>query len=356
MHAKRNMPGRVALSSISLLLLSLLLLHSSFIPSFHLSSWDSPVVGLDDDFRNSLPLDLLVKREDAKIDVFKKALDKGKGLLCDMGKSQEELEEENGKSMESPSYLQQSGIEEREGWEIEGDPQPSFKDYLDEALAALGVSDDLHHQSWIHTSGGIISTTNPGDLASGTSGQDTGAYFRNSFVVNPGVIIADVNYAVSAATGGNDGKMTVTHVKKWSDATWMQWDRVCTEAGGDVNDLKYIIRSKIENHTTLEIILKAILSRHNRNPRRNKKTIGTWRNKITFTAAKEKEEFPAILGSPNGAGAAFMLINHKKRLGVKTIKRIDVFVPEGSFEVTETDVEEKHEEWNVMMLMYIVNP
>lgn len=171
MHAQRNIPGRVALSSISLLLLSLLLLHSSFIPSFHLSSWDSPVIGLDDDFRNSLPLDLLVKREDAKVDVFKKALDKVKGLLCDMGKSQEELEEENGKSMESPSYLQQSGIEEIEGWEIEGDPQPSFKDYLDEALAALGVSDDLHHQSWIHTSGGIISTTNPGDLASGTSGQ-----------------------------------------------------------------------------------------------------------------------------------------------------------------------------------------
>ncbi|KAF5627856.1 hypothetical protein F25303_10608 [Fusarium sp. NRRL 25303] len=355
MHAKRNIPGRVALSSISLLLLSLLLLHYSFIPSFPLSSWNSPVVGLDDDFHNSLPLDPLIKREDAKVDVFKKAFDKGKGLLCDMGKSQEELEEEYGKSMESPSYLQQSGIEENEGWEIEADPQPSFKDYLNEALTALGVSDDLHHQSWMHTSGGIISTTNPGDLASGTSGKDTGAYFRNSFAVNPGVIIADVNYAVSA-TGNDDGKKPVTHVKKWSDATWMQWDRVCTEADGDVKDLKYFIRSKIANYATLEIILRAILSRHERNPRRNKNTIGTWKNKITFTSAKDKEEFPAILGSPNGAGAAFMLINHKKRLGVKTIKRIDVFVPEGSFEVTETEVGENHEQWNVMMLMYIVNP
>ncbi|KAF4949824.1 hypothetical protein FGADI_8621 [Fusarium gaditjirri] len=344
------------MSSISLLLISLFLLNSSFIPFFHLSSWVSPDVGLGEGFRSSLPLDLLVKREDTKVDVFKKALDKGKGLLCDMGKSQEELEEENGKSMESPSYLQQSGIEEIEGWEIEGDPQPSFKDHLDEALAALGVSDGLRHQSWMHTSGGIISTTSPGDLASGTSGQDTGAYFRNSFAVSPGVIIADVNYAVSAATGGNDGKMTVTHVKKWSDATWMQWDRVCTEADSDVGDLKYIIRSKIANYITLEIILRAILSRHDRNPRRNKKTIGTWRNKISFTAAKDKDEFPAILGSPNGAGAAFMLINHKKRLGVKTIKRIDIFVPEGSFEVTETEVGEKHEKWNVMMLMYIVNP
>ncbi|KAF5529923.1 hypothetical protein FMEXI_13852 [Fusarium mexicanum] len=317
---------------------------------------NSPDVRLDGGFRNSLPFDLLIKREDANVDVFKKAFNKGKRLLCDMGKSQEELEEENGKSMESPSYLQQSGIEEIEGWEIEGDPQPSFKDYLDEALAGLGASDDLHHKSWMHTSGGIISTTNPGDLASGTNGEETGAYFRNSFIVNPGVIIADVNYAVSAATGGGDGKMTVTHVKKWSDATWMQWDRVCTEADGDVKDLKYIIRSKIANYATLEIILRAILSRHEKNPRRNKKTIGTWKNKLTFTVAKDKEEFPAILGSPNGSGAAFMLINHKKRLGVKTIKRIDVFVPEGSFEVTGTEVGEEHEKWNVMMLMYIVNP
>ncbi|KAF5723314.1 hypothetical protein FMUND_1948 [Fusarium mundagurra] len=355
MHAKRNILGRVALSSISLLLLSILLLHSSFIPFFHLSSWNSPVVRLDDDFRNSLPLDLLVKREDADVDVFKKAYKKGQGLICQMGKSQEELEEENGKSMESPSYLQKSGIEEIEGWEIEADPQPSFKDYLNEALAGLGVTDDLQHQSWMHTSGGIISTNNPGDLASGTDGKHTGAFFRNSFAVNPGVIIADNNYAVSA-TGNDDGKKPVTHIKKWSDATWMQWDRVCTEADGDVKDMKYIIRSKIANYATLEIILRAILSRYEKNPRRNKKTIGTWRNKLTFNAAKDKEEFPAILGSPNGAGAAFMLINHKERLGVKTIKRIDVFVPEGSFEVTGTEVGEEHEKWNVMMLMYIAKP
>ncbi|KAF5669533.1 hypothetical protein FDENT_11515 [Fusarium denticulatum] len=355
MHAKRNILGRVALSSISLLLLSLLLLHSSFIPSFHLSSWNFPVVRLDDDFRNSLPLDLLVKREDEDVDVFKKAYKKGQGLICAMGKSPEKLEEEKGKSMESPSYLQKSGIEDIEGWEIEADPQPSFKDDLNEALAGLGVSIDLQHQSWMHTSGGIISTSNPGDLASGTNGEHTGAFFRNSFAVNPGVIIADNNFAVSA-TGSDDGKKPITHIKKWSDATWMQWDRVCTEADGDVGDLKYIIRSKIANYATLEIILRAILSRYERSPRRNKKTIGTWKNKLTFTPAKDKEEFPAILGSPNGSGAAFMLINHKERLGVKTIKRIDVFVPEGSFEVTGTEVGEEHEKWKVMMLLYIAKP
>jgi hypothetical protein len=170
MHAKRNVSGRVTLSSISLVLLSLFLLHSSFTPSFRLSSWSSPAVSLEDDFRNSLPLGILTKREDGQVDVFKKALNKGKGLSCDMVKSQEELEEENGKSLESPSYLQQSGIEEIEGWEIEANAEPSFKDYLDEALAALGVSTDLHHQSWMHTSGGIISATDPGDLASGTRG------------------------------------------------------------------------------------------------------------------------------------------------------------------------------------------
>ncbi|KAI7769512.1 hypothetical protein LZL87_011396 [Fusarium oxysporum] len=188
--------------------------------------------------------------------------------------------------------------------------------------------------------------------------QATGANFASSFSLNPGVIIADHNVGVKSAAGEeppiDEETTALTHIQQWSDAVSMQWDRVCSESGGDVEDLKYIIRAQIVNHATLKIVFQAILNKYERGHK--KKSIGSWKKRIVVSHQKDPKELYAILGSPNGSGAAFMLVNHKKRLGgARVINEVEIFVPEGNFEVKGTEVGREQEEWHVMLLFHIVD-
>ncbi|KAF4337297.1 hypothetical protein FBEOM_8810 [Fusarium beomiforme] len=314
MDAKSSVSWRTTFTSISLLLLSLLLLHSSYAPSLRpvpSHPYDST---LNDSFHDSRLIGSLSKRA---TDTYEKAVEKGRSLYCDMGKSKEELQASNGgKSMESPSYLQQAGLEGPEGWETQANARPSYKNYLDEALAALkATTNQLYHVSWIHNEAGSIYNDPSAALATMKNGGDLGDL----------------------------------------DSDQAEEDKVCGNENSDVSELNYIIRSQIANRKTLEFVFKAILNRHARSPKRNKDTIGTWKKRITFTVDKDVEEFFGILGSPNGSGAAYLLINHKERLGKKIIKKIDVFVPEGSFQVQDTAVTKDHEAWHVMLLLHVVS-
>lgn len=117
--------------------------------------------------------------------------------------------------------------------------------------------------------------------------------------------------------------------------------------------IKYIIRAKIANETTLKFIFQAILNKHARDG--SGKTIGTWDNRITITIKKDPDELYGILGSPNGAGAAYLLVNHKERLGLKIVNQVDIFVPRGSYEVTGTNVDDIHKLWAVMLLFHVAD-
>ncbi|CVK99336.1 uncharacterized protein FMAN_02178 [Fusarium mangiferae] len=366
MHAKRSTPWRLTLSSISLLIFSLFLLRFSFVPAFRLSSSDPGAVALDDDFHYSPTLSHVSKREDdPPTDPYEIALKKGEALYCDMKATQAALEAKNGKSAESPSYLQKHGLEDYEGWDKLANPKPTFGDRLNEALKGIGAPISLYHYNWVNTGGGDW-YSDPAGFLDGSLDLDeaevkavaaTGANFASSFSLNPGVIIADhnvgVNYAAKQASPIDKETTALTHIQQWSDAVWMQWDRVCSESG-DVQDLKYIIRAQVVNHATLKIVFQAILNKYDRDHK--KKSLGPWKKRIVMTHQKDPKELYAILGSPNGSGAAFMLINHKNRLGgARAINKVEIFVPEGNFEVKGTEVGREQEEWHVMLLFHIVD-
>lgn len=111
----------------------------------------------------------------------------------------------------------------------------------------------------------------------------------------------------------------------WSDAAFAMWAAITTTVGSDIKDLRYIGRSSINNPFSLSIINRAF-------PRRSK---GVKR----FEAGEEA--FLALLGTPNGAGSVYLLMQHKRALGFKMI--VDAFVfrdgpwewPHVIFEVTD---------------------
>jgi hypothetical protein len=80
----------------------------------------------------------------------------------------------------------------------------------------------------------------------------------------------------------------------------------------------YVIRSPIEN-TETEALIKQALDRVG-------KPLGPWPG-VVFDM--NTDEGQALLGSPNGLGVGYLLIQHKNSLGMKTISKVTVFQDEG---------------------------
>ena len=91
----------------------------------------------------------------------------------------------------------------------------------------------------------------------------------------------------------------------WSDVTFALWAAIVPLVGGGIENLRYIARSWVTNDVTLSIIDAALL-----HPVRAK------------TFAANEEAFLALLGTPNGVGVAYLLMQHKKALGLKTLSRV----------------------------------
>lgn len=104
----------------------------------------------------------------------------------------------------------------------------------------------------------------------------------------------------------------------WSDATFAMWKHVCGKDSASISSLKYVVRALITNDDTLHV-METI---------RKKVPAGLPSISCTptgFTA----EWFRAFLGTPNGAGVAYLLMEHKAALTAKTISRITAYFGDG---------------------------
>lgn len=68
---------------------------------------------------------------------------------------------------------------------------------------------------------------------------------------------------------------------------------------------------------------------------------------------ESRDEFHAVLGSPNGAGAAFFLLTHKEALGIKTLNKVDIFVPNIGYPVVGTNVDDIAKNAKIMLLFTV---
>ncbi|KAI6800593.1 hypothetical protein KC363_g1080 [Hortaea werneckii] len=103
-----------------------------------------------------------------------------------------------------------------------------------------------------------------------------------------------------------------------SDVMFLEYEHLCktTQPPLNVKDLRYMFRSQIVNKETREVIFEVLKRR------------GVVNGPIPWPGTAFKfpsEEAQALLSTPNGRGAAWVLISHRAELGWKTIKRITVF-------------------------------
>ena len=96
----------------------------------------------------------------------------------------------------------------------------------------------------------------------------------------------------------------------WSDATLVVWTALNAATGANIQNLKFIGQSDVFNSFTRSIIDRML-------PRNMGKT---------FKAFHPTDEaFLALLGTPNGAGGVYLLMQHKQVLGYKVITTAVVF-------------------------------
>ncbi|KAI4714194.1 hypothetical protein J4E89_001644 [Alternaria sp. Ai002NY15] len=100
----------------------------------------------------------------------------------------------------------------------------------------------------------------------------------------------------------------VPSLKYWSDVAYLQW--ACRNTDSSV--LRYVMRMSITNEKT-----KAVIQHIKQNA--HPKASGSYSFDVD-----DRDEVAAFLGTPNGAGVAWLLIQHKQQLGHKTVYKITV--------------------------------
>jgi hypothetical protein len=101
-----------------------------------------------------------------------------------------------------------------------------------------------------------------------------------------------------------------------SDDIFLNWKRLAGLDPNRIAALKYIFRCNIINDDTRAIV-RHVESRIGR-------TIGNWPGEV-FPITKSDENGLAILGTPNGAGVAYFLFQHKEYFWEKTISKVRVW-------------------------------
>jgi hypothetical protein len=98
-------------------------------------------------------------------------------------------------------------------------------------------------------------------------------------------------------------------LNKLSDVLFINWQS--SAKGEDISNLKYFFRLHIKNDLTKARIKDAA-----------GEVIPRWPG---TSFGMNQEEGQALLGTPNGLGVAYFLIEHKKQLNVKIPTKVTVF-------------------------------
>lgn len=122
-----------------------------------------------------------------------------------------------------------------------------------------------------------------------------------------GFISAEQNFGPEYMSEKYDKPRRAPPLKKLSDVLFIKWQSL----GGDIQNLKYFIRLHIKNDMTRGRIKDAV-----------GEVVPRWPG-VTYEMTEEKGQ--ALLGTPNGIGVAYFLIQHKPQLGIRAPTKVTVW-------------------------------
>ncbi|KFA55737.1 hypothetical protein S40293_10088 [Stachybotrys chartarum IBT 40293] len=118
-------------------------------------------------------------------------------------------------------------------------------------------------------------------------------------------------------------------MRQFSDFAFLQWRSACEATEGcDVRKLRFFFRHHIVYPPSFNIAVDALR-------RRGIEQIPAWPNTAIFRPDDDDEGFYAMLGEAHGAGAAFVLNQHKAELGLLRINEIHVWAEDDDFDTRQ---------------------
>jgi hypothetical protein len=164
---------------------------------------------------------------------------------------------------------------------------------------------DLHNESVSHD--GIVFPS-------------TSATFRSLVDRANGVLVAQHNYGPAHIVAESEMIIPVPKLEHYSDIAYLQWSD--PRLRHLPNDLQHVIRMRIENDETLAVIERVLAVDY----RKEHRTPEYWVSDVEgLTWDIETEAAKALLGTPNGSGVAWLLVQHKTQLGWKVVESVTLF-------------------------------
>ena len=169
-------------------------------------------------------------------------------------------------------------------------------------------------------------------VVNGKEWPATNADYVNWIDPETGLIIAASNYGPKSMMKDNENfsrSQPLPNLKQWSDVTFLTWKKIVGDQnGGTIPVPNNILRPKIGNKLT-NTVLSEVMKRLGKTGQMPK-----WPG-IELTP--ESDEFKAVLSTPNGNGAAWLLAQHKSQFGLKMIDKMTIFWTDDEIPIEHND-------------------
>ena len=157
------------------------------------------------------------------------------------------------------------------------------------------------------------------------------ASFTNLFSATDGVIIAVGNDRRAPSNPDNPTEPVYLTPDNWSEIAWWQWIKACREQVNptttDFSGLKFIFQSSVDNQDSAAIMDEAIQSLADNQKYNTKHTF----NYDDVDNPGNANAFWSLLGSPNGIGAFYILVDHKEAMQDKRVDEISSYIEQDDF-------------------------
>ncbi|KAK2028607.1 hypothetical protein LX32DRAFT_719854 [Colletotrichum zoysiae] len=257
---------------------------------------------------------------------FQGRIEKGRHLIKLFPLDEEKAAEFNegvsvASTFKDPSALKLNGWSRYIYWfpfkKNTGDP-PGYDHDLDNAFADSKYPVD-------QTKAGVYHYRHDRKFGKNKKKKPTYSSYANVHVPASGAIIFDSDF--SPETRQKEyGLGDVPELHRLSDVAFFQWMDACKAKNVDPKSLKVMFVSHVINLETYNIVVDALLTDWHR-------MMPSFANKVVFSM--ETKQGQAILGSKWGSALSWMLIQHKKELGLKKIKEVAVWGLRNGFVLPE---------------------
>ncbi|KAE8337081.1 hypothetical protein BDV24DRAFT_177953 [Aspergillus arachidicola] len=159
---------------------------------------------------------------------------------------------------------------------------------------------------------------------------ETLAHYKASISTKAGYISAEDNESPAHIIAEERLKQPAPTISRLSDVYFLLWKEVAGGSETELKNIKYFIRHHVINNASLDVALevasgKPLPPRKEEEPR-DTSMVEEWPGKSYDMSTDDGK---AILGTPNGAGVARFLMDHKPELGVKAPSKVTLFKTTG---------------------------